>query len=218
MRRKMIITNKTDFDTRNLRSIILAVARRHLKANEYPTLKVTIGHPKMSHVTGNAIINRIGCSTGIFSIFIPKDHVDVLEVCQRILICFDYIRGNRGAASCANGVVYRDWYHYKGRAADFPFAKRMALVKEKPKSSIKPTGAVRSLKKAEYAQEKVHYWERKLKYATTMLKKWRKQLNYHANRGDKLRAEEAVALENNQGMTVEDFLKMPPIKESGDGN
>jgi hypothetical protein len=201
MRRTVKITNKTDFDSRNLRSLILAVARRELKPTQYKNIEVTVGYPKSKFCTSLAYINPTG-STATFTIFIPKDQVDVVEVCHRIKVCFDYCLGRHGTAYSS----FRDWYQRPGKASDYPFAKKYTMVKATVKTSQKLTGAAGSLKKAEYAQEKVHYLERKIKYANTMLRKWKKQLRYHSSRGERLQAEEATALES-RGMTVEDFYK-----------
>lgn len=203
MRRKVSITNKTDFDTRNLRSLILAVARRELKAKQYPAMVVTIGYPRRNYVTGKATINRPDGSTATFAVFIPKDCTDVVEVCARIKTCLDYVQGKHGGGI---GTEFNDWWERKGKPEHFPFAKKYTLAKAMPRTASKLVGAAASMKKAEYAQEKVHYWERKIKYATTMLKKWQRQLRYHSTRGEKLQAEEATALES-RGMTVEDFYK-----------
>lgn len=199
MRRSVTIINKTDFDSRNIRSLVLA--RRELKPTQYKEIEVEVGYPRSQFVTGKAYISPTG-SKAKFAIYIPKDQVDVVEVCHRIKVCFDYCLGRHGTAYSS----FRDWYQRPGKANDYPFAKKYTMVKARPKTVQKDSGAALALKKAEYAQEKVHYWERKVKYATTMLKKWQRQLRYQANRGEKLKTEEAEALES-RGMTVEDFYK-----------
>lgn len=213
MRRTVTITNKTDFDSRNLRSMILAVARRHLKPTEYKTMRVTIGYPKRSYVTGKATINGHPISsTAVFSVFIPKDHTDPLEVCERIKKCLDYCYGRMGGTK---GTEYSDWHQYKGKAVNHPYAAKMTLTKAATKVKTKLVGAGAALKKAEFAQDKVNFWEAKLKKAETMLKKWKGKLRYHETRGEKLHKVEAEALQNQQGMTVEEFLKLPPVNEQG---
>lgn len=202
MRRSVNVINKTDFDSRNIRSLVLAVARRELKPTQYKEIEVTVGYPKKKFVTSLAQISPHG-SKAVFTIYIPKDQVDVVEVCHRIKVCFDYCLGRHGTAYSS----FRDWYQRPGKASDYPFAKKYTMVKAQAKATPgKLTGAAGAMKKAEFAQEKVHYWESRVKRATTMLKKWQRQLRYHSNRGEKLKTEEATALES-RGMTVEDFYK-----------
>jgi hypothetical protein len=203
MRRSVTINNKTDFDTRNIRSLVLAVARRELKPTQYPKINVTVGYPKSNFCTSLATISPTG-STASFTIYIPKSHTDVVEVCHRIKVCFDYCLGRHGTAYSS----YRDWHHRPGKAQDYPFAKKYTMAKEQPKTKKKLTGAAASMEKAEYAQEKVHYWERKLKLATTKLKLWKRQLAYHSNRGDKL------ASAAGSGMSIKDFYKQ--VEEEGE--
>ena len=211
MRRSINITNKTEFDTRTIRSIILAVARKHLKPTEYKDMNVTVGYPKRSYVTGKAVIGRATSPTCCFSLFIPKGHTDVIEVCQRVKTCLDYCKGVHGGTF---GTEFNDWYQRLGNAKSFPFAAKIILGKTPVRVKQKLTGASAAMKKAEAAQEKVDYWERKVKYANTMLKKWRTQLKYHEARGEKLFEAEAEKMEQQQGMSVEEFLKLPPVEES----
>lgn len=209
MRRSIVITNKTDFDTRTLRSIIIGVARKYLKPTEYKGLEVTFGTPRSAFVTGSAVINKGGI-TAVFTVNIPKNQSDVVEVCQRIKTCLDYVKGGHGGS---NGMLFRDWYQRSGKAGDFPFAQHIVLAAgAKSQPGKKLTGAASAMQKAEYAQEKVHEWERKSKLAKTMLKKWKKQLKYHSTRGDKLHTAAVESREQTQGMTVEEFLKMPPVR------
>ncbi len=66
-------------------------------------------------------------------------------------------------------------------------------------------GAAYSLKEAEQVQDRVNYWERKLKYARTMLDKYKKKLKYHITRAEKIQQEQAA---KPQGMTPQDFYKL----------
>lgn len=207
-RRKITIHNSTTFDSRVIRTLVLAVARRELKSGEFPTMVVSVKHPKRNYVTGKATVNP-GANLARFTVLIPKTHTDVVEVCHRIKICLDYVKGRHGGKA---GVEFHDYWHHKGKAVNYPFAKKYVLAQAAPKAKKKLVGAAGSLKKAEAAQDKVHYWERKVKHATTMLRKYRKLLKYHANRGERLNAEEAAKLEQTQGMTVEEFLKIPPVQ------
>lgn len=206
MRRTIEIENKSDFDTRSIRRIVLAVARQRLKATELPKIQVKVSHAKGGFVTGKAVVG--GSS---ITLHIPKTQTDVLEVINRVRVCFDYVKGSHGYS---RGQEVYDTYERKGKASDYPFASRLTLDKARPTTKKRTVGAEAALQNAELAQERVHYWERKLKYATTMLKKWRRKLNYHASRGDKLAKQEAEAAQARQSMTAEEFAKLPPVGDS----
>jgi hypothetical protein len=207
MRRAVKITNKTEFCTRAIRSMILAVARRELKKGEYKNFVVNVGTPKSAFVTGNAMISRHG-ATASFSLFIPKAQTDMVEVANRVKTCLDYVRGRFGYK---DGTLFRDWYERKGKAEDFQYLPSQTLPKAAPKPP-KAKGAAAALEGMAKAQERVTHWEGRLRSAETRLKKWRRRLRYYENRSHDLGKSEAAAKEANS-MTASEFSKMTPVNE-----
>jgi hypothetical protein len=205
MRRKLSFQNKTDFDLRSLRGIVLAVARKELKDGDYPSLTVKVGYARCGYVTGKAVINRYNRKTGAdITLYIPKDHTEVLDVLHRVKVCFDYVQGRHGGQ---DGVEFYDIQQRPGNASDYAYAKRCVIAKAVEIKKSRLTGSSLAVEKAEAAQTKVEFWEEKLKRAERKVSYWRRKLTYHSKRADKLREEEAADAQIEQGMSVEDFYK-----------
>lgn len=206
-KRNIKFLNKTDIDSRCLRSIILAVCRRELKPGECKTLNVTITRPRRIFVTGKSYIQPRGTflKAASFTLCIPVGHTNVVEVAHRVKVCLDYVRGKHGGSA---GQAFSDYFPRPGKAADYGYVGKMALSVAKPKIAKKLTGASHSLKKAEDVQERVDHWEKKSSYAKNMLKKYQAKLKYHTTRVDKLTRQQA---EKPQGMTPEEFYKLSPV-------
>lgn len=207
MRRSVNITNKTEFCTRAIRSMILAVARRELKPGQYKNLVVEIGRPRRDYVTGKALISRTS-ATARFAIYIPKDQTDMVEVAHRVKVCLDYVRGAYGYK---DGTQFRDWYKYTPKPENYQYIPSQTLPKtvSKPK---KVKGSEAALEGMKNAQERVAYWEGRLRRAETHLKKWKRRLNYYGTRSEELGKKEAEEKEANS-MTAEQFSQLPPVNE-----
>lgn len=168
MRRTIKFDNKTDWSTRELRSLVLKVAHTVVPDGKLPLINVDV-------------INRRGggadCQVTAWKgshklqISLPKDAVDSLGLCCSLAWGLGYCLGKTN--SYMVGPCYR---HGPQSSKHHPYAASIHLVKLAKKA--KATGAAYYTEQAMRLQAKVDYWERKLKLATTKLRKYKKKLAF----------------------------------------
>jgi hypothetical protein len=184
MKRKFTFENKTPYFTKDVRKIVLRVAKDVAGKSGPPNLRVVLVSTKKGQQQVRFWRHKPGQQTGCFELILPDGGVDPALLAVDTAWALARIQGcqNRDL----NGIPRYD-RHNAGYPQFYAWAAALNVARPNPG---KLTGAALALKRAEQCQENMDKWEAKLKKAERMVKKWRKKLHkklhYYENRAEKL--------------------------------
>jgi hypothetical protein len=158
--RRLEVKNETDWNTRDLRRIILRACHQKLDGTPWTSLKVFVRYRRGNNFRlGSAYRNG-----GPVFLNVERDSIDSSELAVTLLHELDHVKGLR----------HRDIV--KPAPHVYAWAKGMTVGKKVIVPKARPTLAERRYARIETAREAVAAWQRKLKLAQTKLRKWNRRL------------------------------------------
>jgi hypothetical protein len=174
----MRILNKTDWRTDHLRAFVSRIAAVELNADQRKCLVVHVSYTRpgarwLRAKTGSSGYAYYGGRHAY--IRIHKDEPDKIDLAFVIAHELAHVRGMRHRLM--RGSVLYD--RVPGMREHYAWAEAMPLEKrpEKPKAVVAPDA------KLNHARAMLAVNESKLKRYTTLVKKWRKRVQYYERRG-----------------------------------
>lgn len=190
-RKRIRVVNRTCWKTSQLRKIIERVARDEIDAERRANITVEVSAARQQHscsgcayVGGNVAHVRVPTKVESFDPYL----VNFAKVAAHELA---HCHGHEGERWMRSNKTVRYGRQSPKQAEFYAWVREPEYRverEEKKRKIVDP--AARNKKKIEQAEMKLRQWERKLKLAKTKLSKYRKSLNYHLSRGQKLAAKQ----------------------------
>jgi hypothetical protein len=177
MARRILITNLTNWSTRDLRRFVVQCANRCYDKDQLRVLRVTFKHGRNSYsaCSGHARLN--GTLMTVFlppktnfgekTNYSPNKRDLALVIVHEMGHCLGLTHDDmRGSAKFREVGGYSEYYAW---ASNLPLTR----IEPKTKTVLSPTD--KAQKKLIHAQKMIKKWESKLKGAQTKIKTWSKK-------------------------------------------
>jgi hypothetical protein len=173
----MRLNNVTNWDTRQFKSFIRAVALKEaLTPEDIGKLVVTLQYRRHSYRwSDNEATGWGSYSCWKFKLCVVKDvPLDKVELARTIGVMLTYNQGVHARQVRHDANFYgTDWRE------KWAWVKELPLEMQKDEPEVKPGRPFRLAKKMEHCLQQIVVWEKRAKLAETKLNTWRKKLRYY---------------------------------------
>ena len=172
----MKLINKTNWNTRQLRSLFQEVAKRELDPDKRKKLRIVVVKAR-TRFSGCAIVGGNNCTIRIPSknkTVYPTQGLVASIAAHEMAHC----RGLRHERPLRASIAYgwhKDWQQFYAWTKDYPLEYNPKVKKSKGVDADKKVARLLELQSS---------WNRKLKLAQTKLKKLKVRLKYYAKKGN----------------------------------
>jgi len=174
--RKIVIVNKTQWSTRDLRRFVNRACHEVLLDHEVPVVHCTFKTGRAALIGGCSGWAILHGST--MQVCVGKQVIDKIDLAFVIGHELGHLKGLNHAQMRGSCRWRRDREN-KHREI-YSWGDSLPLAKQVVKEHIRPS----AVDKAEHCQTMIKQWKSKVKRANTALKKWERKLKYYQKKED----------------------------------